>query len=391
MPVALKAGLVNNPPDGLEGRLYGELGRSKIAPQGICIANSAGKALAWVAMFDDQQSVLAFLNHGLQRFQNFPDASRPVAAERYMRFPSAKLDDVQDDAGLLTIVERHLPGEACPAKPPATPGTLIVRVVGRALDADAKPVADTTSQQTYVEERFDVPLGTQAKLVRALASAPERRVRIPEEFARVLITHAYLGELDVQPLSNPSGGKCELPACALWGERVDGAVETWRIEGTSEVYTDQMANAGPGDFHEVKLTWQGYAEVKEDRIVRLLLSAEGREKLRFGTARRDRESLVSSLPAGRRIDVACGVRFGFIGAPAAAGDWGQPAVMLGPPESVQDKMQSVQRRVQEWQRDGKSLEPIARLMQRFEPLVKQGNWTDAEGVLDEALNLLGGK
>ena len=49
VPVALKAGLVDNPPDNDEGRLYREIGRSKILPQGICVANSAGKVLAWTA------------------------------------------------------------------------------------------------------------------------------------------------------------------------------------------------------------------------------------------------------------------------------------------------------------------------------------------------------
>ena len=46
VPVALKAGLVNNPPNNDEGRLYQEIGRSKLAPQGLCVINSAGKMLA---------------------------------------------------------------------------------------------------------------------------------------------------------------------------------------------------------------------------------------------------------------------------------------------------------------------------------------------------------
>ena len=48
VPVALKAGLINNPPDNDEGRLYREIGRSKILPQGVCVVNSAGKVLDWV-------------------------------------------------------------------------------------------------------------------------------------------------------------------------------------------------------------------------------------------------------------------------------------------------------------------------------------------------------
>ena len=88
VPVALKAGLVNNPPDDEEGRLYREIGRSKPVPQGICVVNSAGKVLAWTMAFDDDKSVLAFLDHCAKRFAQFPDAKKPVAAERYGRFPS---------------------------------------------------------------------------------------------------------------------------------------------------------------------------------------------------------------------------------------------------------------------------------------------------------------
>ena len=62
VPVALKAGLINNPPDNDEGRLYREIGRSKILPQGVCVVNSAGKVLDWVFMFDDDKSVLDFLD-----------------------------------------------------------------------------------------------------------------------------------------------------------------------------------------------------------------------------------------------------------------------------------------------------------------------------------------
>src|SRR5436190_9722878 len=97
VPVPLKAALVNSPPDNDEGRLYREIGRSKIVPQGICVVNSAGKVLEWVFMFDDHKSVLAFLDHARKRFARFPDAKKPFPAERYMKFPSKKLADIEDD------------------------------------------------------------------------------------------------------------------------------------------------------------------------------------------------------------------------------------------------------------------------------------------------------
>lgn len=77
VPVALKAGLVNYPPNDEEGRLYSEIGRSKVLPQGICVVNSACQVLAWAEMFDDDQSVVAFLDHCLKRSAQFPDATKP--------------------------------------------------------------------------------------------------------------------------------------------------------------------------------------------------------------------------------------------------------------------------------------------------------------------------
>src|SRR5205814_528249 len=139
VPVALKAGLVNNPPGGAEGRLYREIGRSKPAPQGICVVNSAGKVLDWVLMFDDERSVLAFLEHAQKRFSRYPDGRKPVAAERYMKFPSMKLAEVKDSGKAALVLERHAKGTSCPGKPLLPRGTVVARLFGRALGKDGKP------------------------------------------------------------------------------------------------------------------------------------------------------------------------------------------------------------------------------------------------------------
>jgi hypothetical protein len=117
VPVALKAAFIQNSPDNEEGRLYREIGRSKPAPQGICVINSAGKVLDWALMFDDDKSVLAFLDHSARRYAQFPDAQKPVAAERYMKFPSQKLHDVEDSGEILAVPDRHPQGKHCPATP----------------------------------------------------------------------------------------------------------------------------------------------------------------------------------------------------------------------------------------------------------------------------------
>ena len=322
IPVALKAGLVNNPPDDEEGLLYREIERSKPAPQGICVVNSVGKVLNWTLMFDDDQSVLDFFDHAKQRFAEYPDAKKPVAAGVYQKFPSQKRRDVADSGRDLPVLDRHPAGKHCPAEPPLRKGTVEVRLFGRALDKDGKPVADTVRQENYIEDRFNVAVSTQVKLAKALADAGKDPVKLPPEVAIQWVKQAHMGVLDVRPIDNPSptgGSKGELKKCEFSATKVgDGKGPTvWRIEGESEAFIDEkMANGGPGDMHEVKLTWHGFIEMDGDRMTRLVLSAAGKEKLKFQSARGKFESEVAMLPGGHHIDMDCGVRYGILGEPA---------------------------------------------------------------------------
>lgn len=326
VPVALKAALVNRPPEDDEGLLYREISRSKPAPQGICVVNSAGKVLDWALMFDDDKSVLAFLDHAKQRFAKFPDAKKPVAAEVYVKFPSQQREDVADSGKKLPARDRHPEGQHCPAEPPLPEGTLAVRLVGRALGKDGKPVADTVRQEHYVEDRFNVTARTQEQLAKALDTTGKGPVKLPREVTRQWVKQAHLGVLDVQPLDNPVGSQGELKECRFVATKVGlGKGPTlWRVEGKSEVFIgEKMANAGPGDMHEIKLKWHGFIEMGGRRVTRLVLAAGGREKLKFQSARGKDEIEVAILPGGHRVDVECDVRFGIVGeavAPAAAQD-----------------------------------------------------------------------
>lgn len=310
VPVALKAALVNSPPDDEEGRLYHEIGRSKVMPQGICVVNSAGKVLDWVAMFDDDKCVLAFLDHAHKRFGKFPDAKQPVPAERYMKYPSEKLADVADTGKALVIPDRHAKGQACPAKPLVQRGTVVARVFGRALDKDGKPLKDTIRQEHYVEDRFHVPVAMQEVLVRDLAAAGAKRSRISNELARLLVSHAYLGQLDVDPVGAP-GGKGTLKQCEFWADKV--AANRIRITGKSEAVGE-----GRMWYHEVQLTWRGLIDLQDKRITRLLLLAEGAEKLKWGDKQKGAPVDVAILPGGHPVDLACKVRYGLIGEPVPA-------------------------------------------------------------------------
>src|SRR3984893_7165217 len=298
MPVALKAGLVNTPPDDEEGRLCREIGRSKLAPQGICVVNSAGKVLAWTMAFDDDKSVLAFLDHCAKRFAQFPDAKKPVAAERYGRFPSAKVADVEDSGKVPVIAKHHPEGQSCPGKQPIPRGTVVARVFGRALDKDGKPLADTVRQEHYVEDRFHVPVAMQEALGKALADAGTERFRLPDDMARLLVSHAFLGQLDVNPLGGVPTSKSAWSKIEFWAKAAGDTPGQLRMEGTSDAAGVPSSEGEKADGrlwqHEVKLTWEGIIEMKKDRMIRLLLVARGSEKLKWGnkggvegTSRRD--------------------------------------------------------------------------------------------------------
>jgi hypothetical protein len=269
VPVALKAGLVNNPGDDEEGRLYREIGRSKPAPQGICVANSDGKVIAWTLMFDDNESILAFLDHTLERFGKYPDARQPFAAQRYMKFPSSKLPDVPDSGGLPAIPDQHT--QNCPANPRPPSGTVVARLFGRALDENGQLISDTTRQEHYVEDRFNLPVEAQSLLARAGSNAGTNAFRMPGALARQLISHAFLGQLDVNPLGSPAGGTGDLKEIELWVQNVSNdqhAPVRLRVAGASHVAggegQDRPARGGDGRIweHEIKLDWDGFIEMQ---------------------------------------------------------------------------------------------------------------------------------
>lgn len=344
VPVALKAGLVNNPPDDEEGRLCREIGRSKLAPQGICVVNSAGKVLAWTMAFDDDKSVLAFLDHSAKRFAQFPDAEKPVAAERYGRFPSQRSADVADNGQAPVIIDRHPEGKHCPGATRVRQGTVLARVFGRALDKDGKPRADTVRQEQYVEDRFHVPVAMQEALAKALADAGSERFPLADDMARLLVSHAFLGQLDVNPLGFAGGGRGSLKQCEFWARKVDadgnGPVQV-RVEGKSETAggTSDAGRGGDGAFwrHEVKLAWEGIIEIKKDRVPRLFLVARGSEKLKWGNKNLPQlkgQADVTVLVGGHAIDLSRGVRYGIIGEPVTANEAGDAEALEERPQEV---------------------------------------------------------
>lgn len=288
-------------PSGEEGKLFRNLYRSQVEPQGMCVVNAGGQALAWT-MNRDAEGILKFLDHALELFRKNPDGQKPSLTERYSHYPKQRLEDYKTEARTSPIPQGHPDKETCPARNLRLKGTVVARLIGRALDKDGKPVTDTVGQGNYSEDRLDIEVQTQEKLAKAVADVGKGPVKLPLELTRPWVKHAYMGVLDVQPLDNPGRGKGELKKCDFEATKVEtGKGPTlWRVEGESEVFIDEkMAHGSPGDMHAVKLKWHGFIEMDGNRMTRLVLSASGAEKLKFG----------------RLFDMACEVRFGILGEP----------------------------------------------------------------------------
>ena len=307
-----------------EGRLLQSIYRSRVQPQGTCVVNSGGQVLAWTVMYDKNQSVLDFLGHGLKRFREHPDAKQPILTERYMKFPSQKLADFTEEARPAPIAERHPEGKSCLAQFPTPEGHLNARLVGRALDEQGKFMGTVNHQEHFALERFTVTPETQDALAKLFAGAGTGRVRLPDDFARQCVASAYLGNTETAPLA--TGGsfkiKGDLKKCEFWAQLVvnakasDGPIPLLlRVEGQSEMVGKATTNVGKM-LHEVKLTWDGFIEIKGDRMTRLILAARGTEKLQYGERLKSAPVDEGALLAGGRfLDLECGVRYGIIGEP----------------------------------------------------------------------------
>lgn len=329
IPVALKAALVNNPPPGIEGEIYREIGRSKAAAQGICVINSAGKVLAWTIGFDDDPSIGAFLDHCRERYSTFPDAENPITTERYRRFPSMKMPDVADTRRAIAIPVAHASDDHCPGDFRYPKGTFLGRVVGRLLNDDGTFDTTTRSQDSYVEDRFEIATSAQAQLAAAARSAGDSSFVVPRDFVRALVGNAHLGQLDVAPVGGP--GKTTRADFALEALRVDsGSSDVLRLSVTGATTvaardSDGGKRSGGRRWeNQIDLKWRGIVDIRQNTITDIALIAEGKERLSWDHEGGwpDGAPEVTYLLSGHKIDLEGKVRYGITGRPVAASEVG---------------------------------------------------------------------
>ncbi|MEM7012389.1 MAG: hypothetical protein AAF585_13000 [Verrucomicrobiota bacterium] len=337
IPVALKAAHVNNPQPGPEGQMFREIGRSKIAPQGICVVNSACKVLSWSVSFDEDDSIEKFLDHCVRRYDEFPNAETPVAAERYRKFPSLKMADVADDRSVPVIPEQHRENDPCPGEFRYPPGTFLARVVGRLLDDDGGFSEATRTQDNYIEDRFEIGAAEQRALLQASAAAgAAAEFDIPTSFARAIVGASHLGQLDVSPLGgSQTGGQTtheEIQLCAKRIENQTAEVVRLAISGSSSVAGADAQRGRRSDGriwkNRIDLDWRGFVEIKGGVVTDLALIGEGQESLLWDQIGGwpENEPDVAHLMAGRKVDLSGKVRYGVTGRPAAADEIGARSI-----------------------------------------------------------------
>ncbi|MEN9020162.1 MAG: hypothetical protein ABF370_06600 [Verrucomicrobiales bacterium] len=311
IPVALKAGDVARGGSGVEGKLYQELKRTMPQPQGIGTLNSAGRVLSWSLMFESQAQVIGFLDHVGERYRETPDHSKPVPAERFMRFPNQKLPTLEDPGTTFDIPHEHAAGEKCPGEPRRVKGALLTKVIGRALEDKGDPRSDARIQDNYIEDQFEITPTMLRALAAAQNAAKNKPFPLPDVLSRTIVSNAYLGILDVKPLEPVQSGAEEvMNDIHLWAE--PSSENGLRVWGHSKVHGKRERNnngKGPRWEHEIVLQWQGHLNPKAGAVA---LITEGQEQLHYDNSRTDtEEEAVAFLPAGRPLDFDGKVRYGM--------------------------------------------------------------------------------
>lgn len=324
VPVALKAAHVDRPGSDLEGRLYQEVRRTRPAPQGFCVVNSAGQVLNWALSFDEEESFEKFLEHCLARYANHPDGKANVEAERHRRFPSAQMPSVPDSGKRVELPKEIGNDEIVSSVIRVAPGSRKGRVVGRALSEDGKLREDTTRQENYVEDLIRLPAEGERTLVERALSSDGKSFLLPKGAARALIDGAYLGQLDV----NPIGGRRVRGvidrerihfAAIADGERKEGdqTLQRFLLVGSSDAagrHDPKVVGDSRRWNHRVALSWQGYLLIDaEKKLHRLVMLGEGEEFLRWDNrAAGSAENPIAHLPSGRPLKFKTRVRYGVV-------------------------------------------------------------------------------
>ena len=312
--VAVRAQHVQGLHSGAEGRLFSDISKSRLVPQGLAVLNGDGQVLEWVLMFDGTDQIGKFLDHASERYRAHPDGKEAVTTERHMRYPSQSMPSLTQPASVGHPADGHEQGEPCPGDNRPADGSARIDLVGRTVTPAGAFSSDTLTQDNYVQDQFDIDARLQRLIWDSLGSEGGDRFELPKELSRAVQAHAYLGQVDACPVSNPLGGSTEIDRAELFGSVVrqdeDGTLV--RIEGETEAAGSLRRGNQRVYDHSVKLGWHGYMLMKGGKIARLALVGKGTERFQWFQGGPASDDAVQHLPAGHRVDVEGAVQYGLV-------------------------------------------------------------------------------
>ena len=312
--VAVRAQHVNGLRSGAAGGLFADISKSKLAGQGLAVLHGDGQVLEWVLTFDGTDQIGKFLDHASERYRAHPDGKEAVTTELHMRYPSQAKPSLREPASVGHPVDSHGQGEPCPGDNQVADGSARIDLIGRTVTPAGAFSSDTLTQDNYVQDQFDIDARLQRLIWESVGSEGGDRFELPAELSRAVQAHAYLGQLDACPVSNPLGGTTDIDRAELFGSVVrrdkDGTLV--RIEGETEA-AGSLRRGGQRIYdHSVKLTWNGYMLIDGGKIVRLALVGRGSERFQWFQGGPASADAVQHLPAGHRVDVEGAVQYGLV-------------------------------------------------------------------------------
>lgn len=328
VPVSVRASDLNNPPANEEGALLRSIRPYCLEPQGMFVLNEDGQVLTAVLLFDTTRAISDYLDLSLAQFREHTRSalSSNWSGLRFTKYPSQAAPSIAAVAnGMSPFDPEHPAAAACPSgacqiPTSGVPEGLIVNVVGRTIEANGHFSTDVLHQEHYSQDQLIIPLQLQQYIAALVTGSSGQAVRLPDMLGHILMMHAYLGNMDVQPIVSPMGAHSEVQSCEFYAALVPGQTHIYRVYGKSHVRAQGPSPHGAGlpggMFNQIELSWSGFFKLSDGRITSLSLLARGEQALKWGPLRPKLSSPdeeVNELMAGHPIDMQAKICLGFNG------------------------------------------------------------------------------
>lgn len=326
VPVSVRATDLNNPPPNEEGALLRSIRPYCLEQQGMFVLNEDGQVLTAVVLFDSTRAITDYLDFSLAQFREHSQmaVSPNWSARRFTKYPSVAAPSIAAVANRNSPFDpEHAAGAGClsgacqiPVSP--RPTGLILNMVARTIESNGHFSSDVIHQEHYSQDQLIIPLQLQQYIAALVRGTTGQAVRLPDMLGQILMMHAYLGNMDVQPVSSPMGAHSDIQACEFYAALVPGQKNIYRVYGKTNVCAQGPSPHGgglPGGMlNKIGLSWYGFFKLSEGRVTSLSFLATGEQKLQWGALRPKLASAdeeVNELVSGHPIDQQTKVCLGF--------------------------------------------------------------------------------